>query len=133
MLQLCPRLLGSSTQFPVVQFDQCLPGGDLLPFTNGASAAGLALVFVWGGFVAGLYAVGLAHLGSNFKGADLAAANAAFTILYALGTMAGSGAGGLAMDLWNPHGFVAVLALISAVFLAVVVWRTATFPRPRAG
>lgn len=110
-----------------------LIGASLLPFANGASTAGLALVFVWGGFVAGLYAVGLAHLGSNFKGTDLAAANAAFSILYALGTMAGPGAGGLAIDLWNPHGFVVVLALISALFLSVVAWRTATFPRPKAG
>lgn len=110
-----------------------LVGAALLPVTHGAGWAGLILAFVWGGFIAGLYSVGLAHLGSNFKGSDLAAANAAFSILYAIGTFVGPGLGGIAIDLWNPHGLAVVVGLISAVFLAVVAYRTATFPRPRNG
>ena len=81
-----------------------LCGAALLPLTNGAGVPALALVFVWGGFIAGLYAVGLAHLGSNFKGGELAAANAAFAILYAMGVLIGPSLGGIGMDLWNPHG-----------------------------
>jgi hypothetical protein len=34
------------------------------------------------------------------------------------------------MDLWNPHGLVLVLALIPAIFVALTVYRAATFPRP---
>jgi MFS family permease len=108
-------------------------GASLLPLTNGAGWPGLILVFVWGGFIAGLYAVGLAHLGSNFKGGELAAANSAFAILYAIGTMAGPGLGGVAMDFWNPQGLPVVLGLISALLVAVVGYRAATFPRPAAG
>jgi MFS family permease len=110
-----------------------LTGAALLPVTHGAGWPGLILAFVWGGFIAGLYSVGLAHLGSNFKGSDLAAANAAFSILYAIGTLVGPGLGGVAIDLWNPHGLAAVVGLISAAFLVVVAYRTATFPRPQAG
>ena len=105
-------------------------GAGLLPLTNGAGWSALALIFVWGGFIAGLYAVGLAHLGSTFKGGDLAAANAAFAILYAVGVLIGPSLGGIGMDLWNPHGLPVVLGLISATLVAVIALRTATFPRP---
>jgi MFS family permease len=108
-----------------------LIGAGLLPLTEGAGWAGLILAFIWGGFIAGLYAVGLAHLGSNFKGSNLAAANAAFSILYAIGTFVGPGLGGIAIDLWKPHGLAVVIGLISALFMSVVAYRTATFPRPR--
>jgi MFS family permease len=110
-----------------------LAGASLLPLTNGAGLPALGLVFVWGGFIAGLYAVGLAHLGSNFKGGELAAANAAFAILYAVGVLVGPSLGGIGMDLWNPHGLPVVLGLISAALLVVIAYRTATFPRPRSG
>jgi len=40
------------------------------------------LLMILGGLVAGLYTVGLAHLGSRFRGADLAQANAAFVVFY---------------------------------------------------
>jgi MFS family permease len=106
-------------------------GAFLLPVTQGTGWPGLILAFVWGGSIAGLYTVGLAHLGSTFKGSDLAAANAAFALLYAIGTFGGPALGGIAIDLWNPHGLAVVVGLISAVLLAVVGYRLATFPRPR--
>ncbi len=108
-------------------------GACLLPLTNGAGLPALALIFVWGGFIAGLYAVGLAHLGSTFKGGELAAANAAFAILYAAGVMVGPTLGGVGMDLWNPHGLPVVLALISAALVVVIAVRAATIPRPTPG
>lgn len=108
-----------------------LGGAVLLPVTQGAGWPSLILAFVWGGFIAGLYSVGLAHLGSNFKGSDLAAANAAFAMLYAIGTFVGPGLGGIAIDAWNPHGLAVVIGLISAVFLVIAGYRLATFPRPR--
>jgi MFS family permease len=106
-------------------------GAGLLPLTQATGWLGLTLAFVWGGFIAGIYPTGLAHLGSNFAGKDLAAANTAFAILYALGTFIGPSLGGIAIDAWNPHGFAVVIALISALLVAVVAYRAATFPRPR--
>lgn len=108
-------------------------GACVLPLTNGAGPPALALIFIWGGFIAGLYAVGLAHLGSTFKGGELAAANAAFAILYAAGVMVGPTLGGIGMDLWNPHGLPVVLALISGALVVVIGVRAATIPRPTPG
>ena len=47
------------------------------------------LLVIWGGGVGSLYAVGLAHLGSRYRGTDLASANAAFIMLYSLGMLGG--------------------------------------------
>jgi MFS family permease len=94
-----------------------------------AMGAALVLVFFWGGAVAGLYTVGLAHLGSKFQGGALAAANAAFAFLYSLGTLAGPAIGGLGMDLWNPHGFPAALAAIAGVYVALALIRRLTSAR----
>lgn len=85
----------------------------------------MALLFVWGGIVAGLYTVGLAHLGSRFRGADLAQANAAFVVMYSIGLIVGPPLAGFGMDLWPPHGLPATLALLFGLYLAVVVTRIA--------
>jgi MFS family permease len=87
------------------------------------------LVFIWGGSVAGLYTVGLAHLGSKFKGGELAAANAAFAFLYSVGTLSGPFLGGAAMDAWNPHGFTLALAGIAGLYVVLAVYRRLTSPR----
>jgi MFS family permease len=81
------------------------------------------LLFIWGGIVAGLYTVGLAHLGHRFRGADLAQANAAFVVMYSAGLMIGPPLAGIGMDIWPPHGLPATLGLLFAVYLAVVVQR----------
>ncbi len=66
----------------------------------------LAIVLLfWGGSVAGLYTVGLSHLGSRLTGADLAAANAAFIFCYAVGTVAGPQVIGAAMDASAKYGY----------------------------
>jgi len=108
----------------------CVLAASLLPLIRSVNAWDLALVLVWGGAISSIYAVGLAHLGASYRGAALASANSAYAILYALGTMVGPSTGGLAMDLWNPHGLVLVLALIPAIFAVLTVYRAATFPRP---
>jgi len=90
----------------------------------------LLLVFVWGGFIAGIYTVGLAHLGSSFKGSDLAAANAAFAFLYAVGSIAGPGVGGIGIDVWRPYGLLVAVAGLGALLVAVVAWRILAVPRP---
>ncbi|WP_182087038.1 MFS transporter [Aureimonas sp. ME7] len=95
--------------------------GSLLMPIIGANGFLLAIVlFVWGGVVAGLYTVGLAHLGSKLSGADLAAANAAFIFCYALGMLVGPQTLGASMDLFGPFGFAYVLSALFAAYLVVV-------------
>ncbi|CAN7252317.1 MFS transporter [Rhizobium sp. LjRoot258] len=82
------------------------------------------VLLFWGGCVAGLYTVGLSHLGSRLTGSDLAAANAAFVFCYAVGTVAGPQVIGAAIDVagndgfaWAIAGFFGLYALLSAIRL----------------
>lgn len=81
------------------------------------------VLFLWGGVVAGLYTVGLAHLGSRLPAADLADANAAFIFCYSLGMLVGPQVIGSAMDLFGPSGFAWSLALFFAIYLALALGR----------
>ena len=78
-----------------------------------------AILFVWGGVVAGLYTIGLAHLGSRLSGRDLASANAAFVLCYGIGMLIGPQAIGIGMDLFGAPGFASTLALFFAAYLAL--------------
>ena len=90
----------------------------------------LAMVlFLWGGVVAGLYTVGLAHLGSRLGGADLAAANAAFIFCYAVGTVAGPQGIGAAMDVAGNDGFAWALAAFFAFYVLVSLTRPLFRPK----
>jgi MFS family permease len=82
-----------------------------------------ALLFVWGGVVAALYTIGLAHLGSKLSGRDLASANAAFVLCYGLGMVLGPQAIGIGMDLFGTDGFGWSLAIFFAAYIALVVGR----------
>lgn len=82
-----------------------------------------AVLFLWGGVVAGLYTVGLAHLGSKLTGRDLASANAAFMFCYAIGMLVGPQAVGIGMDTMGSEGFPAVLASFFAIYVLFAVLR----------
>lgn len=94
----------------------------LMPMLVTHAFAFLALLFVWGGVVAALYSVGLARLASSYEGPDLAAANAAFVMLYSAGLLAGPPIVGAGLDLWHPHGFAYGMALFLAVYVAVAAF-----------
>ncbi|PYE89696.1 MFS transporter [Phyllobacterium leguminum] len=100
-----------------------LAGMVVLPFiiANWYLVAGL--LFIWGGVVAGLYTVGLAHLGSKLTGRELAAANSAFVFCYALGMLAGPQAVGIGMDAMGPKGFAVVLGIFFALYMVVTAFR----------
>jgi MFS family permease len=82
-----------------------------------------AVLFVWGGVISALYTVGLAHLGARFTGADLAAANAAFVMLYSTGMLIGPLAIGGAMDIAGPSGLPVTMAAFFAFYVGVVAAR----------
>ncbi|MCX8281722.1 MFS transporter [Phyllobacterium sp. 0TCS1.6C] len=97
-----------------------LAGMCLLPFIYLNWYLVAALLFVWGGAVAGLYTVGLAHLGSQLTGRELASANAAFVFCYAIGMLVGPQAIGIGMDLMGPGGFAISLAVFFAAYALLV-------------
>jgi MFS family permease len=82
-----------------------------------------AVLLIWGGVVSGMYTVGLAHLGARFTGAELASANAAFIMFYALGMLAGPPALGSALDVWSPNGLFFGLAALFAAYLGAIALR----------
>ncbi|MEZ2130304.1 MULTISPECIES: MFS transporter [unclassified Sinorhizobium] len=82
-----------------------------------------AILLFWGGSVAGLYTVGLAHLGSRLTGSDLAAANAAFVFCYAVGTVAGPQAIGAAIDVAGNNGFAWSIACFFGLYVILSVGR----------
>ena len=100
-----------------------LAGVLVLPLAAGNWHASAAILFVWGGVVAGLYTVGLAHLGSRLSGRDLASANAAFVLCYGIGMLAGPQAIGIGMDLFGPHGFAWSIAVFFAAYLVLAGFR----------
>jgi MFS family permease len=85
------------------------------------------LLVIWGGGVGSLYAVGLAHLGSRYRGTDLASANAAFIMLYSLGMLSGPPIAGFGMDLVTPNGLFFSIAVLLALYLGLV-WRRSPLP-----
>ena len=66
-----------------------------------------------------MYTVGLAHLGSRLKGPDLAQANAAFILCYAIGMVIGPQIAGVAMDIWGPARLAVAL---SGMFIGYLCW-----------
>jgi len=101
-----------------------------IPFASGDYWALSAILFVWGGLVAGLYTIGLTHLGARFTGLDLVSANAAFVLMYACGALIGPAAIGAGFDLWRPHGVMAVAAGFLALYAAIALWRLLAAGRP---
>lgn len=83
-------------------------------------------IFIWGGVTAGMYTIGLAHLGSRLSGPDLAQANAAFVLCYAVGMVIGPYLAGTVMDLSGAHGFAYTLFGLFATYLVLVGarWRS---------
>lgn len=100
-----------------------LAGVLLLPLAAGNWHASASILFLWGGVVAGLYTVGLAHLGSRLSGRDLASANAAFVLCYGIGMLVGPQIIGIGMDLFGPNGFAWSLAIFFAGYLALAAFR----------
>lgn len=82
-----------------------------------------SLFFFWGGLILGVYSLSLTLLGERFHGAELARANAGFIMAYAMGLLLAPPLEGAALDAWNPHGLLVVLAGISGVYVGfLIIW-----------
>lgn len=91
------------------------------------STGGLVFVaaFVTGGLILALYGLSLTLLGERFSPAQLAAASAAFLILYQLGSVTGPLVAGAAMDLGRAAGFIFSLSG-AGLAIAIVAFTTRT-------
>ncbi|MCW2307272.1 MFS transporter [Rhodobium gokarnense] len=99
-------------------------GALLIPVFADTMSALFVTLFVWGGVTAGLYTIGLAHLAARYRDADLAAATAAFVMMYSIGMLVGPALMGIGMDI-NPHGFPIVCALFFGGYVAIAGFRIA--------
>lgn len=81
------------------------------------------MMFVWGGVSWGMYTLGLALLGERFQPAQLAAANAAFVMMYEVGSISGPVAAGAALDRWPIYGLPVAVGLVAALFIGVALVR----------
>jgi predicted MFS family arabinose efflux permease len=82
------------------------------------------LLFFWGGLIGAAYTIALAMLGRRYATGELAAANALFAFVYEAGTLIGPLAAGVALDIWNPQGFLAVGVVANLLFLGLVIARS---------
>lgn len=106
-------------------------GAVAMPMLSGHTILFFVTLFLIGGLVAALYTVGLAHLGGRYRGAELANANAAFILCYALGMLVGPPALGQSMDILPPHGLAFAVAAMLATYSAFVILRMLGKPLAR--
>jgi len=98
-------------------------GAVLLPFAMAGGGWLWLLLLIWGGMLAGVYTVAMTIVGARFRGADLVAASSAFGLLWGAGSLLGPASAGVAMELWDPHGFAATLAAACGLFVVLAVVR----------
>lgn len=93
--------------------------------------AAYTVAFLLGGVILGFYTLGLAIVGEEVAASDLAAANAAFLVMYQVGAIAGPAAAGVAMTSSPVTGFVITVSLAMALATPVLVWLACKGKRPR--
>lgn len=95
----------------------------VLPFVITSFWIAAPILLAWGGITAGLYTVGLAHLGSRLDGNALAGANSAFVLAYSIGMIIGPPVAGLALDGDPVYGFPILLALPFLLYFIYALYR----------
>ncbi|MBM3490436.1 MAG: MFS transporter [Alphaproteobacteria bacterium] len=100
-------------------------GAAALPYVVGHAWALWPVLFLWSGLFMSVYTIVLAMLGQRLRGAALMTGTAAMGVAWGAGGLLGPAAGGLAMDLWDPHGLAVAMAAGCLVFALFVVLRRA--------
>lgn len=99
-----------------------------IPFQTGQPLLLMVTLALWGGVAAGLYTVGLTHLGARLSGTDLASANAAFVLMYAFGMLVGPASVGWGMDVSDRYGLPAAAAIFTLAYAVFGMIRIARRP-----
>ena len=104
----------------------------LVPLTLASPAIFLAAVALLGAAAGASYSLALAMVGDRFDGARLVVANAAFGVVYAVGSLVGPLMHGLGSGQFGSHGLMISLAL-SFVILTAVAWASARMASVQRG
>jgi MFS family permease len=94
-----------------------LIGPALIAWAGSESGLLYPVLFLYSGFVTGIYTVGLAALAHAFPPERLASANAAFALSYGFGMSASPILSGFALDWLGANGLLVSLALFAVPFL----------------
>ena len=86
-------------------------------------------ICVWGGAMGATFTVGLTLLGERFRGVELVAANAVFSLFFGIGGLVGPFAVGSAMSQFGPIGFPASLLVAVSAYAGFAAYREATRAR----
>lgn len=99
----------------------------LLPFVPAQSHAVVVVILLWGGISFAIYPVGLALMGQQISGGDIARGNTAFSMLYIVGGLVGRPMAGAAMDVFGEPGLGWTLAIfyVAASLAALLALRRA--------
>ena len=81
------------------------------------------VMFIWGGAISAIYTLALIIIGHRFRGAQLAAGNAAFGLMWGIAGALAPLSGGIAMTISDPNGFVFVLVAASIAFIVLAIVR----------
>jgi len=94
----------------------------LLSQSFGTPLVAMAILFLIGAAVIGFYTLGLAMLGQDVPPSQLATANAAFIMMYTMGSIVGPVISGAAMTHSPLAGFVVTTAVASLVFTVAMLF-----------
>lgn len=87
------------------------------------------IVSLWGGAMGATFTVGITLLGERFRGVELIAANAVFTLLFGLGGIIGPFLVGIAMGQFGPIGFPTSLFIVISAYGIFAAYRQASRKR----
>lgn len=94
--------------------------GMLVLAESGSPLLWLVLVLL-GTSAGGVYTLSMVLVGQRFRGAELVTANAAFGVLWGLGTLLGPSLAGVLMHWVDPGGLPLTWALLAVVFLLLLL------------
>lgn len=94
-----------------------LVGLAIMPWVLQHALAAQVYVFVFGGVEGMIYALGVILIGERFKGSMLAAASAAFTAAWAMGTMVGPSIVGAGMDYFGAETMPFLIGIFFVLYL----------------
>lgn len=94
-----------------------IAGSALIPLVVAEPLWGAAHFLIFGALHGGVYTAGMAILGAEYQGPDLASGSSAFGVTWGAGSMAGPAVGGLAMRVIPEIGVPLCLGLFLFAFL----------------